>query len=53
MPEDETYIYDLYNRGMKAKEICVEYIKNRKKEITERTIYRYIDKYKNLSLEQA
>lgn len=53
MPEDEAYIYDLHNRGMKAKEILIEYIKNRGKGITERTIYRYIDKYKKLSSEQA
>ena len=53
MPEDEAYIYDLHNRGMKAKEICVEYIKNRKKKISEITIKRYIKKYENLSSEQA
>ena len=52
-PEDEMFIYDLINRGMKAKEILIEYIKNRGKGITERTIYRYIDKYKKLSSEQA
>lgn len=51
--EDEMFIYDLFNRGMKAKEILIEYIKNRGKGITERTIYRYIDKYKKLSSEQA
>lgn len=53
MPEDEAYIYDLHNRGMKAKEICVEYKKNRKKKISETTIKRYIKKYENLSSEQA
>jgi hypothetical protein len=53
MPEDEAFIIDLHNRGMKAKEICVEYIKNRKNNISERTIERYIKKYKNLSSEQV
>jgi hypothetical protein len=51
MSEDEAFIIDLHNRGMKAKEIRVEYIKNRKKKICERTIKRYIDKYMTMNSE--
>ena len=51
MSEDEVFIIDLHNRGMKAKEIRVEYIKNRKKKICERTIKRYIDKYMTMNSE--
>lgn len=53
MPEDEAFIIDLYNRGMKAKEIHLEFLKNRKISCSERTIGRYIKKYKNLSSEQV
>lgn len=48
MAEDHAFIINLHNCGMKPKEIRVEYIKQRKKSISEKTIKRHIDKNEKL-----